>query len=39
MNDYQQKRLIVRQDFLLSFFEGDRYEEKSVNGFWLIKTR
>lgn len=30
----------TRQEFLLSFFEEDledRYSEKQVNGFWLIK--
>lgn len=28
-----------RQDFLLSFFEQeeDHYEEKEINGFWLVK--
>ena len=27
----------TRQEFLLSFFEEDKYSEKQVNGFWLIK--
>lgn len=26
-----------RMGFLLSFFDGEGYEEKKVNGFWLIK--
>lgn len=25
------------QDFLLSFFEDDYYQEREVNGFWLVK--
>lgn len=27
----------ARQRFLLSFFSNDGYEEKEVNGFWLVK--
>jgi hypothetical protein len=26
-----------RQQFLLSFFNGEGYQEKEVNGFWLVK--
>ena len=26
------------QKFLLTFFKGDFYEEKEVNGFWLVKS-
>jgi hypothetical protein len=26
-----------RHQFLLSFFTGDKYEEKNINGFWLVK--
>lgn len=26
-----------RQEFLMSFFDGDFYQEKEVNGWWLIK--
>lgn len=26
-----------RQEFLLSFFSDNGYEEKEVNGFWLVK--
>lgn len=26
-----------RQDFLLTFFDCEDYQEKFVNGFWLIK--
>ena len=26
-----------RQEFLLTFFIGDGYEEKEVNGWWLVK--
>ena len=26
-----------RQAFLLTFFNGEGYEEKEINGFWLIK--
>ncbi len=33
----QKKDNKVRQDFLLTFFEQDIYQEKEVNGFWLIK--
>lgn len=28
----------TKKDFLLSFFNKDQYQEKSVNGFWLIKS-
>jgi len=27
----------TKQDFLLTFFLKDEYQEKKVNGFWLIK--
>jgi len=33
------KRNKTRQDFLLTFFDGDGYQEKEVNGFTLIKHR
>ena len=26
-----------QQEFLLTFFDEDKYQEKEVNGFWLIK--
>ena len=26
-----------QQEFLQSFFQGEGYEEKEVNGFWLVK--
>jgi len=26
-----------RMNFLLSFFTGEDYQEKNINGFWLIK--
>lgn len=26
-----------KQKFLLTFFNEDKYQEKEVNGFWLIK--
>ena len=26
-----------RQNFLLTFFQGEGYEEKEVNGYWLVK--
>lgn len=33
----------VRQEFLLSFFkeqnQNEHYEEKEINGFWLIKQK
>ena len=28
-----------RQQFLLTFFGDSEYEEKEVNGFWLVKHR
>lgn len=28
----------TRKEFLLSFFFGDSYQEKQVNGFWLVKS-
>ena len=27
----------TRQEFLLTFFNKNNYQEKKVNGFWLIK--
>ena len=27
----------TKQDFYNTFFEGDKYQEKEVNGYWLIK--
>ena len=26
-----------QQNFLLTFFKGDFYQEREVNGFWLVK--
>ena len=28
----------IRQSFLLTFFDKDEYQEKAVNGYWLIKS-
>ena len=28
----------TRQEFLLSFFDEDKYTEKQINEFWLIKN-
>lgn len=38
-NSKTQIRNRTRHNFLLTFFkqDGDSYEEKEVNGFWLIK--
>ena len=27
-----------RQNFLLTFFDEDKYCEKEINGFWLVKN-
>jgi hypothetical protein len=27
----------TRQDFLMTFFTGESFEEKEVNRFWLVK--
>lgn len=35
----KQHRKITRRKFLLSFFDGEGYEEKNVNGFWLVKSK
>ena len=34
MNDKRNKN---KQDFLLTFFDGEGYQEKEVNGFFLVK--
>ena len=34
MNKYNK----IKQEFLLSFFTEIEYQEKQVNGFWLIKN-
>jgi len=38
-NSKTQKRNRTRHSFLLTFFQQDEdfYEEKQVNGFWLVK--
>jgi len=33
----KQKKQSTRNKFLLSFFSEDKYQEKEVNGFWLVK--
>ena len=33
----KQKKRDMKIKFLLSFFDKDKYQEKEVNGFWLIK--
>ncbi len=40
LNSYKIKyeRTIMQRNFLLSFFDApDKYEEKLVNNFWLVK--
>lgn len=29
----------TRKEFLLTFFKEDKYQEKEVNGFWLVKSK
>ena len=38
MKPHKIKAARTRQMFLLSFFEGEGYAEKEVNGFWLIRS-
>lgn len=35
--EHKKQLLDNRRLFLLSFFEEDQYEEKEVNGWWLVK--
>ena len=37
MNPQRVKSNKTRQEFLLSFFNDNGYEEKQVNSFWLVK--
>ena len=37
MNPNKVKSNKTKQEFLLSFFNDNGYEEKQVNGFWLVK--
>jgi len=38
MSEKTKKRVKQRQEFLLTFFDKKQeYQEKEVNGFWLIK--
>lgn len=37
-NEQKQKTHSRQQEFLLTFFDKDEYQEKEVNGFWLIKS-
>ena len=37
MKPHKIKAAKTRQMFLLTFFNGEGYEEKEVNGFWLVK--
>jgi hypothetical protein len=36
-NKNKQRLNRQRQEFLLTFFDKDEYQEKEVNGFWLVK--
>jgi len=38
MKPHKIKMARTRQMFLLTFFEGEGYAEKEVNGFWLIRS-
>lgn len=33
----RKRRNQQRQDFLLTFFDKNKYTQKEVNGFWLVK--
>ncbi len=35
----KKERRNTSNSFLLSFFDKEGYEEKEVNGFWLIKSK
>ena len=38
-NPRKKEQVETRNNFYLSFFDdGTQYEEKEVNGFWLVKT-
>lgn len=36
-SEKKQKTYNRQQEFLLTFFVGDKYQEKEINGFWLVK--
>jgi hypothetical protein len=38
MKPHKEKAAKVRQAFLLTFFDSEGYEEKEVNGYWLVRS-